>query len=295
MLALSLHLGSFTGEILSWGFMEPRWWRNYLHTHSFFEVCYAYCGRGTFRMLDTPYGVRAGEVFVAKPGEPHEIIASEDDPLGIYYWSYTLVPHRDRQPDEREIDALLDAFALSNKWVSGQVWGMEATLELLTEEIARKQPAYCRAIEGLVTKLLLDTARAVLDAPSMPVPIDPPPRSSSEAAVRSIVRYLRDNYARPLSIRDVAAQIHLSERHTSRLFSAAMGVSVMDYLTALRIETAAQLLLDRHLSVKEISHATGYPDVRYFTTVFHQRTGSTPAAFRRAGGTRFAHAHQRTG
>jgi len=59
MLSLTLRLGNFTGEILSWGLMEPRWWRNYLHTHSFFEVCYAFCGRGTFRMLDTPYAVHA--------------------------------------------------------------------------------------------------------------------------------------------------------------------------------------------------------------------------------------------
>jgi AraC-like DNA-binding protein len=286
-LPLSLRLGNFTGEILSWGIMEPRSWRNYLHTHSFFEVCYAFCGKGTFRMLDTVHDVGAGEVFVAKPREQHEIISLEDDPLGIYYWAYTLVPRCDREPEGREIDALLEAFALSNKWVSKQAWGMEATLELLTGEIARRQPAYRRVIEGLVTKLLLDTARAVLDLPSASTLVDAPAHSSSAATVQSIVRYLRDNYARPLSIRDVAAQIHLSERHVSRLFSAAMGSSVMDYVTALRMETAAQLLVDHHLSVKEIAHATGYPDVRHFTSVFRRRTGLTPTAFRQEGGTRF--------
>jgi AraC family L-rhamnose operon transcriptional activator RhaR len=287
LLSLSVRLGNFTGETLYWGVMEPQWWRNYLHIHTFFEVCYAFCGRGTFRMPDTLYEVQAGEVFVARPGEPHEIISSEDDPLGIYYWSYTLVPCRDRQPDEREIDVLLDAFALSNRWVSRQTGEMEATLKLLTEEIARKQPAYRRAIEGLVAKLFLDTARAVVDTSCTLDPVEPRARSSGEAAAQSIVRYLRDNYARPLSRRDVAAQIHLSERHTSRLFTRAMGVSVMDYLTSLRLETAAQMLLDPHLSIKEVAQATGYPDVRYFTTVFRRCMGLTPGAYRREGGTRF--------
>jgi AraC-like DNA-binding protein len=289
-LPLALRLGNFTGEMLFWGLMEPRLWRNYLHTHSFFEVCYAFRGQGTFRMLGTDFAVCAGEVFVAKPGEPHEIISYSKDPLGIYYWAYTLVPRCDHDADGSEIDALLDAFALSSTWVSSRAWGMEATLELLTEEIRRKQPGYRRAIEALVTKLLLDTARSVLELPDKPFMDDTPARGPSEATVRSIVRYIRDNYARPLSIGDIAAQINLSERHASRLFSAAMGLSVMDYVTALRMEIAAQLLLDHHLSVNEIARATGYPDVRYFATVFRQRKGLTPTAFRQQGGTMFLHA-----
>jgi AraC family L-rhamnose operon transcriptional activator RhaR len=52
---LSPDLGGFRAEILSWGFFEPRWWRNHLHGHSFFEICYAYAGRGTFRCLGTDY------------------------------------------------------------------------------------------------------------------------------------------------------------------------------------------------------------------------------------------------
>ena len=42
--------------------------------------------------------------------------------------------------------------------------------------------------------------------------------------------------------------------------------------------------LDR---TREALHAAGYPDVRYFTTLFHRRAGLTPAAFRRQRGTRF--------
>ncbi len=296
LLSLSVRLGNFTGETLYWGVMEPQWWRNYLHIHTFFEVCYAFCGRGTFRMLDTLYEVHAGEVFVAKPGEPHEIISSSDDPLGIYYWSYTLVPSRDRRPDGGEIDVLLDEFAQSTSWVSRRAGEMETTLKLITEEIARKQPAYRRAIEGLVAKLFLDTARAVLDTAGISDAAgELRARSSGEMAVRSIVRYLRDNYARPLSMRDVAAQINLSERHISRLFTKVMGVSVMDYLTGLRLETAAQMLLDPHFSVKEIAQATGYPDVHYFTTVFRRRMGLTPGAYRRQRGTRFVEGPRATG
>ena len=79
-LRVSLKIGSFSSEVLSWGFIKPRFWRNYLHAHSFFEVCYVYQGKGTFRMLGKDYPVKKGDCFVAKPKEPHEIISSRQEP-----------------------------------------------------------------------------------------------------------------------------------------------------------------------------------------------------------------------
>lgn len=119
------------------------------------------------------------------------------------------------------------------------------------------------------------------------VPLDAPVRHPDEAIVQVMLRYLRDNYNRSLSICDLAAQVHLSERHASRLFHHVTGTSIKEYLTSLRIDMATQLLLDRRTPIKEVALATGYPNVRYFTTLFRQRTGLTPASFRQKGGTRF--------
>ncbi len=286
MVRLIVRLGSFRGEILGWGFFEPRWWRNYLHTHSFFEICYAYQGRGLFHINGVDYAVQAGEVFVAKPGEPHEIISSEDDPLGIYFWSYTLVPPQKSVPEAGEVDVLLYAFLNAVRWVSAQVPAMQSTLTLLTQEIVLRQPGYLPAVEGLVSKLLLDTARAVTEV-SPSETSDAPAYNPAEATVQQIVRYLHDNYSRPLAVRDVAAQVHLSERHTNRLFRQIMGIPINDYLTTFRLKVAKQLLLNRQLSVTEIAYASGYRDVRYFITLFRRHTGLTPSAFRQRGGTQF--------
>ena len=290
-LAVCFQLGTFTCEVQNWGFFEPHWWRNHLHLHSFFEVCYAYAGRGTFRIQGQDYQVQAGEAFVAKPGEPHEIISSQDDPLGIYYWSYTLSPSAKSSDEFISIDTFTKAFLTSQQAVSTRTPTMLRTLELLTEEVARKEPGYLQAIEGLVFKLILDTARAVIDVPLLSVPLDPPAKCPEEIVVQVMLRYLRDNYSRQLSIGDLAAQVNLSERHAGRLFRNVTGTSIKEYLTSLRIEKAIQLLLDGRTPIKEIALATGYPDVRYFTTLFRQRVGLPPASFRRNGGTRFLSDH----
>ncbi len=277
--SFSLHLGNFTGELLNWGFIEPRWWRNFLHKHSFFEICYAFEGQGIFRITRRDYEVQAGQVFVARPGETHEIISSEEDPLGIYFWSYTLIPPRECQ-QEAGVDVLLNAFLTSQKPLSTSSPAMPRILELLTEEIVQKEPGYVQAIEGLVVKLLLDTARAVVEVLPQFILDDLSAKSPEETVIHMVVRYLRDNYNHAISIRDLAAQVHLSERHICRLFRKMMGMSILEYLTKLRVEIAAQLLLERRLAIKEVAQTVGYPDVRYFTTLFRQYTGLTPAVFR---------------
>jgi AraC family L-rhamnose operon transcriptional activator RhaR len=288
-LSLTVPLGGFSAQIRGWGFYEPAWWRNYLHIHSFFEVCYAFAGRGLFHINGHNHEVAAGQVFVARPGEPHEIISSEEEPLGIYFWSYTLIPPSQRQTDT---DTLLHAFLTTPRSVSADTPAMGHTIELLTGEITRREAGYEQAIHALVMKLLLDTARAVTDLP--PVVSEGQALDSSETLVQDMRRYLRDNYQRPVRVRDVAAQVHLSERHTNRLFGQVMGMSIKAYLTQYRLEVAAQHLVSQQMSVTEVAYASGYRDVRHFITRFRQHTGLTPTAFRAQGGTRFLDSSETT-
>src|SRR5690242_12778202 len=138
LLSLSPQCGSFACELLYWGFFEPLWWRNYLHVHSFFEVCYAYQGRGTFHIAGQTLQVQAGDVFVAGPGEAHEIVSSHDDPLGIYFWAYTLLPGEQNGNERSGVDVLMAAFLASRQAISARTPSMLRTLELLSEEVACK-------------------------------------------------------------------------------------------------------------------------------------------------------------
>lgn len=108
-------------EFVDWGFYPPEPWRNYWHSHSYFEFCYAYAGRGTFRLGALEHPVGAGELFLARPGEVHEITTDARDPLGIVFWSWTMVPERGprgaARPGSPETAALLDAVAAGPRQV----------------------------------------------------------------------------------------------------------------------------------------------------------------------------------
>ena len=281
---LQCELDGSVAKMRGWGFIEPEWWRNYLHIHSFYEVCYAFAGRGIFRIDQADVPVQAGDVFVARPGRPHEIVSDDVAPLGIYFWSYTLIPPA--QQPTGEIGELLRRFR-SGAHVANAAPAMARTLALMTEEVTTRAPGYVTVLQGLLAKLLIDTARAVTDMPDAP-PADTA-RLTDDASLlaRDIQRYLQDNYARPIAMRDIAAQVHLSERHTRRLFQQVTGQTIKQYLTAYRLQIAAQSLLDPRLSIADVAQACGYRDVRYFITLFRRHTGQTPDAFRRRGGTEF--------
>jgi AraC-like DNA-binding protein len=284
--AISLTIGTHSSDIINWGYIGPEYWRNYLHTHSFHEVCYAFAGKGSFRIHGRHYDVETGDLFVAKPGEPHEIVSSCDQPLGIYFWAFTLLPPEDGAPAEMGADALLTAYRTSSRWVSRRVPTISATLDLLEDEVERNAPGNTEAIEGLVVKLLLDTCRSVVDRPIPSEDAPPLHHAPAEQIADRIARYLQDNYAGSVTVRDVAAQVHLSERHTNRLFRTMRGQTILQALTALRMDRAQRLLLDPELSIKEVAHAVGYADIHYFTTLFHRHSGMPPATFRRKNGTR---------
>src|SRR5262249_16262484 len=146
---------------------------------------------------------------------------------------------------DRSVDALLEAQGSSKLHVVRPPSdSIRRALQLLNEEISSRPPGYTQSVRGLTLKLLLDGARAMTEG-VVSEQAEPAVRSAAQAIVRIAVRYLRDNLARPIEVRDVAAQVHLSERHLSRLFHKEMDTSILDHLTSLRIERASQLLLDK--------------------------------------------------
>lgn len=295
-LSLTLNLGSHSSELLYWGFIEAEVWRNYRHIHSFFEVCYAYQGEGQFRISGETLTVAQGDIFFARPNEPHDILSSQENPLGIHFWAYTLVPTASTtgdQSEHEEMRSLLTNYMRSSQRRGDASPTLERTIELLVQEIVQQEPGSALTIRGLATNLLVETARLGCDSNQRSVDESRHAQSGSESAVvLQIKRYLQDNYGRPVRLNEIAAQVHLSERHVCRIFNQETSTTIQKYLAEIRLDVAKQLLLDPDTAVTDVANATGFSDVRYFSTFFRRATGDTPSAFRQKRGTAFLTANQ---
>lgn len=100
--------------------------------------------------------------------------------------------------------------------------------------------------------------------------------------VEKACRYIRTHVHEKLSLTEVARQVFLNPSYLSRLFSEEMGCTFRAYVTDLRMQDAASLLIGTDLMVHEISRQVGYHDVKHFYQQFRQSSGMSSSAYRRA-------------
>ncbi len=105
--------------------------------------------------------------------------------------------------------------------------------------------------------------------------------AESEKSIIAIVdQFLADNIAQPISLQDVAIQMHMSVPTLNRRVRVETGDSVMKRLYSLRMCRAAELLQEGAASVKEIGPRIGIPEPSYFCRCFRRYFGQSPSRWR---------------
>jgi len=94
------------------------------------------------------------------------------------------------------------------------------------------------------------------------------------------INYVDANYDKPVTLADIARASHLSVSRLAHVFKEQMGITLIDYLTSVRIERAKELLLATEQSCTEICFQVGYNNQSYFTRTFKRLVGMTPLQFR---------------
>ena len=79
----------------------------------------------------------------------------------------------------------------------------------------------------------------------------------------------------------MAERADLKPRTFARRFRTATSYQPMDYVHAIRIEKAKELLETGTDSIEEIGHKVGYEDPTSFRRLFKRKAGLSPAAYRR--------------
>lgn len=78
----------------------------------------------------------------------------------------------------------------------------------------------------------------------------------------------------------LAKKAGISEEGIYRLFRKHLDTSPANYINQIRIRKASYLLINTYCSIDEAAEQTGFPNRAYFSRVFKQVTGISPAAFR---------------
>jgi two-component system response regulator YesN len=98
--------------------------------------------------------------------------------------------------------------------------------------------------------------------------------------VKTVKKVVKNRYAEPLSVPDIAAEVYLSPKQANAIFKREEGLSIFDYLVSFRMERAKILLKETNLTVQGIAEAVGYSNKSHFAIMFRRHTGMTPAEYK---------------
>lgn len=104
--------------------------------------------------------------------------------------------------------------------------------------------------------------------------------SKDEAVIQQCLRFLSDKYDEQISLNQLAAEVHLSASHLSRLFKSQLGITFVDVLTKIRIDRAKEMLRNKELPIQFISDRTGFSSPDYFSSTFRRLEGISPSQYR---------------
>jgi transcriptional regulator GlxA family with amidase domain len=105
-------------------------------------------------------------------------------------------------------------------------------------------------------------------------------RSHEDAVIGQCQQWIAEHYGGPHPVSRMVARSGLPERTFKRRFKIATGYAPVDYVQALRMEEAKQILETSDAPTDAVAHMVGYEDPAFFRRLFKRLTGITPARYR---------------
>lgn len=101
-------------------------------------------------------------------------------------------------------------------------------------------------------------------------------REFLEKCIRIVEEHLDDE---TFSIKTLAAEMGMSRSSLYRKVNSVSGQSIIGFIRFIRLRKAAELMINTENNVTEIASITGFNDIKYFRTHFHQLFGMNPKEY----------------
>ncbi len=217
-------------------------------------------GEGALLLNGRRHRLAPGVVFAYGPGVPHTIRNQARRRMRKYYLDFA----------GRDASALLNAAGLG-LWKPLRVAALHELVEIFEalDREARDDSAVARAVcENLARLLLLKIQQRAVSGGR-----DLPRAFSTYARLR---RHVEEHHQRLRTVEEVARECQVTPMYVARLFRRFARTGAYQFLLRLKMNRAAECLLDEGLLVKETAARLGFPDAFQFSRAFKRVHGVPP-------------------
>lgn len=246
------------------------------HFHNYMELFYLKTGSCIYTVNNHLYHLTAGDVFLVAPGDSHAtkyegLVPCERitvyfnlEALSDFYWAthnsiYQKLSHSGKVILEREGQRKLE----------------ELLSSMLEENNIPDQYSYEFLRLQMMTLLLTLQRNGIFVYESIQED------NGISHDIEDALRYIAQNYAMPITLKDLAEKTNLTPTYLSRKFKKVTGSTFKEYVNYIRIRQASQMLLTTDDSVTKIALNCGFNSSNYFKDCFQRANGVSPRAFRK--------------
>jgi YesN/AraC family two-component response regulator len=109
--------------------------------------------------------------------------------------------------------------------------------------------------------------------------------STDEAFLHRVIASVEKNMSNAeYSVESMVQGVGMSRMQLYRKLKAVSGQSANEFIRTLRLKRAAQLLVQKQLTIAEVTYAVGFNDLQYFRESFKKYFGMTPSEYEARGG-----------
>lgn len=251
------------------------------HFHPYFEIGYVFYGTRSMTINHSLYNLERGHLVFITKGELHKGFPIENKPssvelINLYFMENYLEPYY-------QIFGKEQLYSLFSNHVISIPTSRQTYVEDLLQKMQYELNGVDELSKGLIKNyfselisFLIRLLKKNMDALSIP--------DTGNQIIEDAVKYIYYNYAKDLTLEEVAERFHLSKSHFSKRFKAVTGFGYKEYLISVRLKEACNLLLTTNKSITEIAFLCGFNDSNYFGDAFRKANGISPHKYRKYKG-----------
>lgn len=243
-----------------------------VHSHSYFQWCWCVENHAFIRIKDHVYRLEAGDFCLLPPGVNHAdvYIPSLTSYKVLWYSQKQEVTHAGFH-----IYTPINHLQLQSELCATSPPSMISLLSMLMQEMtilhSHREPI-CKGLILTLAHLILRSFESSIE------------NGATQKIGRISVKvdaYLNQHFSKPIALIDVAQALHFSRNYLATLYKKETQKTIGQVLTEIRLKHAKQLLLETHLTVREIAASVGYTSPEHFSRIFLKHEGITPGAYGR--------------
>ena len=230
-----------------------------------YQLLYVAAGTAHFHLDGEEISLTAGNMVLYRPGQPQDYVYYGEDLPEIYWVHFT----------GAEAEKILTSCGITgSSFFCGSSEQYAKLFQQMIRELKTCRPEFEQMLAMILRQILIQVRRS--NEPSGNA-AEPKLRVEMERAMQ----YFHEHYTESIGIEAYARSRGMSVSWFLRCFKQYTKQSPMQYITAVRLNNAVNLLENTDYNITEVAAMTGYENPLYFSRIFRKVKGVSPSEYRK--------------